>query len=476
MSDPTLFGTGAGHPGGVPRKERKAMGRSAREAVPLEAQGRLDPADRDPVAVLEAQAETRVKELISLRYARMSASPFTFYRGAAMLMAIDLRAHPDSGVTTQLCGDAHLSNVGVYASPERRLVLDLNDFDETATGPFEWDVKRMATSFEIAGRNNGFDDDDRARIVREFLIGYSDAIAEAAGLPVMAVHSSHIELEQVLEQGASQLSEDDLARARKGMAKTRARDSRQAARSLTERIEGMRRFRSDPPILVPRRELVAHLGLTDAEVDARFEGVLESYEASLPLNRRRIISKYHVEDAAIKVVGVGSVGTRAWVVLLRGNGKNDVLVLQAKEAQRSVLEPPDGPSAYEHQGQRVVEGQQVMQALSDVLLGWASATGLDGQPRDFYVRQFRDMKGSFAPEKMDPVALGVYARFCASVLARAHARAGDAAVIHGYVGGGARFADALGAFATAYADRNGRDHAALLEAIRTGRVEAAATV
>jgi uncharacterized protein (DUF2252 family) len=455
-----------------PRKVRRAVGRARRDEVPLADLADVAPVDRDPVALLEAQATTRVPELISIRYGRMGASPFAFLRGAAALMAHDLRRTPASGLMTQLCGDAHLSNVGLYASPERSLVLDLNDFDETAPGPFEWDVKRMAASFEVAARARGFDDRTRRGIVERMLRAYAAAIDEAARMPTMALHSSHVDAVAVLDSMADRLPPKALERGRKLIAKTTGRDSRQAAMSLTEEVDGELRFRPAPPLVLPLRTLVEQRELDPEEAQRRLDTMLAGYEASLPAHRRRILARYRIVDVALKVVGVGSVGTRAWIVLMQGNGGDDLLVLQLKEAQRSVLEPAESPSAFDHQGRRVVEGAHLMQALSDVLLGWTGAEGVDGQQRDFYVRQFRDWKGSLAPERQEPDTMALYGEYCALVLARAHARGGDPAAIAGYVGGGRGFAAALSAFAAAYADRTDADHAALLAAVADGRIEA----
>ncbi|MDR5701089.1 DUF2252 domain-containing protein [Agromyces aerolatus] len=453
------------------RKARRAAGRAARTDAPIDEQAALGPGDRDAVAILESQALTRVPELIAIRYGRMGASPFAFLRGAAAVMARDLRERGTSGLTTQLCGDAHLANVGLYASPERSLVLDLNDFDETATGPFEWDVKRMAASFEVAARARGFDDATRRRVVERMVHAYATAIDEAARTPTMALFSSHIDARAVLTSLAGRVPARAAKRGLKLIEKTVGRDSRSAAASLAEEVDGELRFRLDAPLVLPLRELIERQGVDPDDVRQRISGILSGYERSLPPHRRSILARYRPVDLALKVVGVGSVGTRAWIVLLRGNGRDDLLVLQAKEAQRSVLEPEDEPSAYEHQGRRVVEGAHLMQALSDVLLGWTSAEGLDGRHRDFYVRQFRDWKGSFAPERMEPDTMLLYAEYCGLVLARAHARGGDAAPIAGYVGGGRAFAAALAAFAAAYADRTEADHAALLAAVADGRIE-----
>ncbi|MFE6965084.1 DUF2252 domain-containing protein [Agromyces sp. NPDC057679] len=459
----------------LPRKGREELGKSARSARPLEDHAALGPGARDPIDTLERQALSRVPGLVGLRYARMATSPFAFYRGAAAIMADDLRELPDSGVQTQLCGDAHLSNVGFYASPERALVVDLNDFDETAPGPFEWDVKRMAASFEIAARARGFDDRERIAIVERVGRAYAAAMDTAARTPTLELFTARLDIDAVMADIGSELPEKVSERAEEAVTKTYRRDSRQAAEKLAVRDDdGVLRFRSDPPLLTPLRDLAERGGLSYEAAQARLFGVLEQYRASLAPERRRLLERYRMVDAAMKVVGVGSVGTRAWVVLLQGDAKRDVLVLQAKEAQQSVIEAPDRPSEYEHQGQRVVHGQRVMQTLSDILLGWTSGEGLDGITRDVYVRQFRDWKGSAEPERMEPSTMRLYAQYCGIVLARAHARGGDPATISGYLGGGKTFARALVGFATAYADRTEADHAALLAAIASGRLEAAA--
>lgn len=454
------------------RKVRRSAGKARRDDVPLADLATVAPADRDPVSLLEAQAVTRVPELISIRYGRMGASPFAFLRGAAAIMAHDLRRTPTTGLTTQLCGDAHLSNVGLYASPERSLVFDLNDFDETAPGSFEWDVKRMAASFEVAARARGFDDRTRRRIVERMVGSYAEAIEAASRMPTMALFASHIDARTVLDDMADRLPRSAVERGRKLVAKTTGRDSRTAAASLAVEVDGELRFRADPPLLLPIDTLVERQEIERDQAQQLLTAMLADYESSLPVHRRRILARYRIEDVALKVVGVGSVGTRAWIVLLRGSSASDLLVLQVKEAQRSVLEPTGSPSAFEHQGRRVVEGAHVMQALSDVLLGWTSAEGVDGLHRDFYVRQFRDWKGSLAPERQEPDTMAIVGDYCALVLARAHARGGDAAAIAGYVGGGREFTAALSAFAAAYADRTDADHAALLAAVADGRVEA----
>ena len=455
------------------RKARRAIGRAARDELPLDDLALLGPGDRDAVAVLESQALTRVPELIAIRYERMGASPFAFLRGAAAVMARDLHERPSTGLVTQLCGDAHLANVGLYASPERSLVLDLNDFDESATGPFEWDVSRMAASFEVAARAREFEEVVRRRIVERMARAYAAAVDEASSMPTMALFASHLDARQVLESLSPRLPARAAKRGRKLIEKTVGRDSRSAAAALAEEVDGELRFRSDAPLVLPLRDLVERQEADPDVVRQRLSDILAGYQMSLPPHRRLILDRYRPVDVAFKVVGVGSVGTRAWIALLRGAGRNDLLVLQAKEAQRSVLEPEDVPSTYGHQGRRVVEGAHIMQSLSDVLLGWTTAEGLDGRKRDFYVRQFRDWKGSFAPERMEPETMLLYAEYCGLVLARAHARGGDPALIAGYVGGGRAFAAALASFAASYADRTEADHAALLDAVATGRVESA---
>ncbi|WP_240665854.1 DUF2252 domain-containing protein [Agromyces sp. LHK192] len=428
---------------------------------------------RDPIDVLERQAETRVPGLLALRHARMAASPFAFYRGAAAIMADDLRELPDSGIASQLCGDAHLSNIGFYASPERALVADLNDFDETAPGPFEWDLKRMATSFEIAARSRGFADDVRADLVAHLVRSYAAAMRTAAKAPAIELFTARLDVTSLLAGIRHELPQHASDRATRAVGRMQRRDSRSAVRKLAERdADGRLRFTADPPLLVPVAQLVEQGVATTAEADERLHAVMRRYRESLAPERRRLLDRYRMTDAAMKVVGVGSVGTRAWIVLLEGDRKRDVLVLQAKEAQRSVIEGPGGAPA--HQGERVVRGQRMLQALGDVLLGWTDEAGPDGTARDFYVRQFRDWKGSAEVELMEPETMRVYARYCGIVLARAHARGGDPSMISGYVGGGRDLAAALVAFGAAYADRNDADHAALLAAIASGRLEGTA--
>lgn len=454
------------------RAHRRAQGQSLRAQTPLDVHADLVIDGRDPVAILAAQDATRVPELVSLRHGRMSASEFAFYRGGAALMAHDLRRSADSGIVVQLCGDAHLSNVGFYASPERALVVDVNDFDETAKGPFEWDLKWMAASFEVAARDRGFDDASREAIVRELVRSYAQTMKQLAKAPRLQLATAHMSAQEMLAgiRSADASAAKEVTRA---IAKMHRRDSRQAARRLMEPgPDGTLQFRADPPVVTPLRTLAAEGDMSLDDARARLSRILDAYLESPSADRRMLLSHYRMVDAAQKVVGVGSVGTRAWLVLLEGNGKRDLMMLQAKEAQRSVIEPTAGASAYDHQGKRVVQGQRIMQALSDILLGWVTAEGFDGQERDFYVRQFRDWKGSVEPESMDAAELGVYADDCGVVLARAHARSTDAAVLSGYLGGGGDLGDALVAFSAAYADQNAADFAALRGAIAAGRIDA----
>jgi uncharacterized protein (DUF2252 family) len=449
--------------------ERAAEGKAARSAVRRSSHGGWVPSpDRaDPVAILEAQAATRVPDLVPIRYGRMSASPFAFFRGAAAVMAADLARTPSSGLRAQLCGDAHLSNFGVFAAPDRRLVFDLNDFDETLPGPFEWDVKRLAASFEIAAAENGLAAEERGLVVQTAARGYREAMREFATQSSLDVWYARFEVEEALSEVQG---EDPKAvrRLERGIEKARAKDNLRALERLTETRDGQVRFRSEPPLLVPGEALVP--AADGRSITSMLEGVLESYRASLPPDRHALLDEYEFREIARKVVGVGSVGTRAWVILLDGPGESEPLFLQAKEAEASVLEPYAGASEYANHGQRVVEGQRLMQAAGDIFLGWCPAIGLDGRARDFYVRQLWDWKRSIDVERLDSRGLEVYARICGWTLARAHARSGDRFALAGYLGGGESFDRAIAIFATAYAEQNKRDHEALLKAIEQGRV------
>jgi uncharacterized protein (DUF2252 family) len=419
------------------------------------------------VAILEAQGESRVQELLPIRYWRMSASPFTFYRGAAAVMAADLAATPTSGLRVQACGDAHLSNFGVFAAPDRRLVFDLNDFDESLPGPWEWDLKRLAASFEIAGRENGYGRKQRDAVLATLGRQYRAAVRGFAGMRNLEVWYARLDEDAIREQlrnAGQKLSR----KAEKGAAKARAKDSLRALGKLTEQVDGEPRIVSRPPLVVPLEELLPEDDKID--VEAMLRGILERYAETLKGDRRRLLETYALRHVAHKVVGVGSVGTRAWILLLTGRDDEDPLFLQAKEAQASVFEPYAGASEFENHGRRVVEGQWLMQAASDSFLGWCPVVGIDGRRRDFYVRQLWDGKGSTEVEGMPPAGLEIYARLCAWTLARAHARSGDAVAIGAYLGSGESFDLALAEFSRLYADRSERDFAALKEAIDSGRL------
>ncbi|WP_432479302.1 DUF2252 domain-containing protein [Nocardioides sp. GXQ0305] len=461
---------------GEPRtlSERSALGRGVRAGVPRSVHGEWTPAtDRpDPVSLLEEQAASRVPELVPLRYARMLVSPFTFFRGAAYLMASDLAAAPRTGLTVQLCGDAHLSNFGSYLAPDRRLVFGLNDFDESLPGPFEWDLKRLAASFAVAGRDRGFDDAERDWIVRAVGESYRTSMTELAGMGRLDIWYQRLDVDQLETVVADSLEPDEVKRFRKNVARAKSKNSRKAFGKLVRTVDGRPSLVGDPPLVVPVSDLVPDLELH--QIEEALRALLGSYRRSLRGDHRHLIEGFRFASAARKVVGVGSVGTRAWIVLMLGTEDGDPLLLQAKEAQTSVLEPFLGKSRFRNHGQRVVEGQRLMQSASDVLLGWIRTSGVDGVSRDFYVRQLWDGKGSADIDSMRPSVMGSYARLCGWTLARAHARSGDPVAIAGYLGRGDRFDRALARFAETYADQNERNHAALAAAVGSGRVEAAA--
>ena len=452
--------------------ERAAQGKAARSQARRSAPGKWTAAaDRpDPIEVLERQAASRVQDLVPIRYGRMSVSPFTFYRGAAAVMAADLARTPDSGLRVQACGDAHLSNFGAFAAPDRRLVFDLNDFDESLPGPWEWDVKRLAASFVVAAREAGLKRRQREAIVTRTVRAYREAMREFAAMHNLEVWYARLDLDAAL----AEIEEEDpgeLDRVRKAAAKARAKDSLRALEKLTERVDGELRFRSEPPILVPGQELMPDGG--DAgELEELLAKVLVDYRETLAADRQHLLDRYRFRQIARKVVGVGSVGTRAWVVLLTGDDDEDPLFLQAKEAQESVMEPYVGASRYRSHGRRVVEGQRLMQAASDIFLGWCPAVGLDGEQRHLYVRQLWDWKRSAEIERLTERGYEVYAKMCGWTLARAHARSGDRVAIAAYLGSSDTFDRAIAAFSESYADQNERDHAALLAAIDSGRIEA----
>ena len=449
--------------------DRVAMGRDARANVPRESHAEWRPGRRDPVGLLEEQAATRVPELVPIRYGRMLASPFAFFRGAALVMASDLSTTPSSGIEVQACGDAHLANFGGFASPERDLVIDVNDFDETLPGPWEWDVKRLAASLEVAGRDRGFDDRQRQSAVLASVRAYREAMRDFAQMGNLDVWYSHMDVAK-LDRWRAQASRKALKRLDKGVAKAQAKTSMRAFAKLTSRVNGSVQLVSDPPLIVPLAELVP--GPDGEVVRESLRSIVRQYGKTLPLDRQRLLEGFELVDFARKVVGVGSVGTRAWILLLTGRDGQDPLFLQAKEAEASVLERFVGKSKFDNHGRRVVEGQRLMQAASDIFLGWVRAEGIDGKTRDFYVRQLWDAKGSADIEVMAPGTLAIYAEICGWTLARAHARSGDRLAIAAYLGKGAVFDQAIGRFAALCADQNERDHQALADAVKTKRVTA----
>ena len=452
--------------------ERAEIGKAARATVPRSSHSTLDTTGRpDPIELLEEQARTRVPELVPIRYGRMLVSPFTFYRGAAKIMAQDLAATPNSGLNVQCCGDAHLSNFGVFGSPERTLMFDINDFDETLPGPWEWDVKRLAVSMLIAARDNGYGTKDQDRIVLETVLQYRNAMREFATMENLAVWYARLNIEQVLAERAQQLKTRMLKRTEKGLAKARTRDSMSAFAKLTQRVNGRAEIVDQSPLIVPVRVLVGE----DNE-QATMESLhrlLRDFRRTLQYDRRILLEQYELADFARKVVGVGSVGTRAWIALMFGRDLNDPLFLQMKEAEASVLEPHLGASQFKNHGERVVTGQRLMQAASDIFLGWVHVkAGMDGQARDFYGRQLRDWKGSVEIDQMVPDGMVIYGRLCGWTLARAHARSGDRIAIAAYLGGGNTFDRAILDFSRAYADQNDRDYQALVRAVKDGQITA----
>lgn len=462
--------------------ERVAAGKQARQQTPVTSlRGWKPAADRpDPVALLEAQNVARVPDLVPVRHGRMMASPFTFYRGAAKIMATDLKHTPRAGLTVQLCGDAHLSNFGIFASPERHLLFDLNDFDETLPGPFEYDVLRMTASFTIAARNNGFSATDIRQVTLEAVRSYREAMTQFSGMGTLDIwyaRMSEQELQAAMDmaratqkgKAAKKASKTLEKNALKNAAKARSRDSLQALSKLAELVDGHYRIISQPPIVIPVRDLAETFGLTAEQAEAAVREQLLSYRQTLQDDRRRLLERFEVVDVAHKVVGVGSVGNRAFIALLQGRDEQDPLFLQVKEATASVLEDHLPHSVYEQPGERVVQGQRMMQAASDIFLGWTKGMQAD---RYLYWRQLRDMKWSVVVETMVPMGMTFYAHACGWTLARAHARSGDPVAIAAYLGRSDKFDRTVVDFSARYADQNDRDYAAFVEAVRSGRLVA----
>ena len=458
-------------------EERVKLGKEARTRAPRSSQAEFSPAVNrpDPVGLLERQATTRVPELVPIRYGRMLVSPFTFFRGAALIMASDLATTLRSGLTAQVCGDAHLSNFGLFASPERKLIFDVNDFDETLPGPWEWDLKRLAASVVIAARDREFTDKESRIAALEVGASYRREMARLAGLSTLDVWYSHIdvadllaELEAAAGKTGSKADKRMAARTAQAVTKAHTRDSLQALGKLTTVVDGQLRIVSDPPLIVPTEELFSQ-DVSD-EIHESFHQLVRGYRRSLQSDRRHLLEEFQFVQIARKVVGVGSVGTRAWILLMVGLGNDDPLFLQAKEAEASVLEEFVGKRGYANHGARVVAGQHLMQAASDIFLGYQTVEGPDGVTRDFYIRQLRDWKGSFEVEGAIPQGLTKYVGVCAQALARAHARSGDRVAIASYLGRGPTFERALAEFAETYADQNERDYEALRHAASTGRI------
>ena len=457
--------------------ERVARGRSARADAPRSSHGKWEPApDRpDPVALLEEQAASRVPMLVPVRYGRMLVSPFTFYRGAALIMASDLVATPVSGVTVQLCGDAHLSNFGLFGTPERQMIFDINDFDETLPGPWEWDVKRLAASFEVMGRDRGFSPADRRDIVTAGVAEYRDRMRQAAGMGALDVWYDHLEAGMLLklvrqEVRVKKVTKAEARALKRDVSKAHTRDNIRVFTKRAAEVDGEPRIVADPPLIIPVEDLITP-GSEWEDPAPLIKKLLSTYRRTLG-NQHHPLEEYRYVHAAYKMVGVGSVGTRCYIMLMLGRDHSDPLFLQVKEAQASVLERFAGRSTYPHHGQRVVMGQRLMQAATDIFLGWIRIRGLDGVTRDYYVRQFHDWKGSADVETMLVPGATLYARICGATLARAHARWGDRIAIASYLGKGDAFDQAIADFSVTYADQNEKDYKAFAAAVKSGRLTA----
>ena len=457
--------------------QRVARGRAARVEAPRSAHGRWTPApDRpEPVALLEEQAESRVPQLVPIRYGRMLVSPFTFYRGAALIMASDLAATPVSGITVQSCGDAHLSNFGLFGTPERQMIFDINDFDETLPGPWEWDVKRLAASFEIMGRDRGFSPADRRAIVMAGVAEYRDRMRQAAGMGALDAWYDHLEVGMLLklvrqEVRVKRVTKAEAQAFERDVNKAHSRDNTRVFTKRAAEVDGELRIVADPPLIIPIEDLVTPGSEWEDPVPL-IKKLLSSYRRTLG-HHHHPLEEYRYVHAAYKMVGVGSVGTRCYIMLMLGRDHNDPLFLQVKEAQAAVLERFVAKSTYPHHGQRVVAGQRLMQAATDIFLGWVRIKGLDGVTRDYYVRQFQDWKGSADVDSLLVPGATLYARICAATLARAHARWGDRIAIGSYLGKGDTFDRAIADFSAAYADQNEKDYEAFAAAVKSGRLTA----
>ncbi|MFK4593966.1 DUF2252 domain-containing protein [Streptomyces pristinaespiralis] len=460
----------SGFTASLPLSERAAHGRNARRRASRSCHGWYETARQrpDPIEVIEQQSKERVPELVPIRYGRMLESPFRFYRGAAAIMAADLAPLPNTGLQVQLCGDAHPLNFRLLASPERRLVFDINDFDETLPGPFEWDVKRLAAGFVTAARANGFSVKEQNRTVRACVSAYRERMSEFAGKRTLDVWYAQDDADHLRELMASSMDKEAGRRTDEATARARTRTHLRAFAKLTRVTAEGRRIAPDPPLITP----LGQLDVSGTGREVELQSLVDGYARTLPYERRHLLRHYRLVDMARKVVGVGSVGTRCWVLLLLGRDDDDPLLLQAKEAQESVLAPHVGGERYDNQGRRVVTGQRLMQTAGDIFLGWTHVVGLDGQGRDFYVRQLWDWKGIARPETMGPGLLSLFGRLCGASLARAHARSGDPVAIAAYLGGSDRFDRALTEFAQGYADQNERDFGAMEVACRSGRIRA----
>ncbi|MGZ3454405.1 MAG: DUF2252 domain-containing protein [Polyangiales bacterium] len=453
-------------------EEHVARGKAARNEVSRRSHGRWNAPPRrpDPLDLLEELAKSRVPELVPIRYGRMLVSPFAFFRGGAYIMASDLASTPRSGLQAQLCGDAHLSNFGAFASPERRMVFDINDFDETNPGPWEWDVKRLAASFEILGRDRGFSEGERRRALLSLMKSYREAMLRFAQMRDLDVWYSHLDVEALLPEVQHTVGAKQTKILERNLEKAHTKDSVKAFEKLTHLVDGHPKIAGDPPLIVPAADLLPKKKLADFEHSMR--RLLRKYRTTLQPDRRVLLEHFEYQDLARKVVGVGSVGTRAWIILLLGRDEKDPLFLQCKEAQRSVLEPFVGKSTYNNHGERVVEGQRLMQAVGDIFLGWLGTKGIDGVNRDFYVRQLWDWKTSANVETISAKGLVAYARMCGWTLARAHARSGDRIAIAAYLGNGPAFDKAIADFSGEYADQNQTDYNDFKAAVKKGRLKA----